>query len=68
MTGEREHSLRDSALEDEIELLGEVIAGAAHASKHLSDTELDEILGVQRSGPSLPYDGNWLRTSVTWRT
>lgn len=55
VTGEREHILRDSALGDEIELLGEVIAVAAYASEHLTDAELDEILGVERSVASIPH-------------
>jgi hypothetical protein len=41
-----EEEVTDRALQDEIELLGEVIAAAMERLRHLSVAEVDDALGV----------------------
>ncbi|MFC8502825.1 hypothetical protein ACFUC1_10710 [Pedococcus sp. NPDC057267] len=43
--------VEDRALAEEIVLLGELMAAAAEQGQHLSDAEVDEVLGVTRPIP-----------------
>ncbi|WP_295696962.1 hypothetical protein [Lapillicoccus sp.] len=46
MTGHEGEELRDIALHDEIELVGELIVAASTVDGPLSDREIDDALGV----------------------
>lgn len=46
MTGRDDEELRDAALHDEIELVGELIVAASTVDGPLSDREIDDALGL----------------------
>ena len=46
MTGHDDEELRDAALHDEIELVGELIVAASTVDGPLSDSEIDDALGI----------------------
>ena len=46
MAGHDDEELRDAALHDEIELVGELIVAASTVDGPLSDSEIDEALGI----------------------
>ena len=43
---ETENDLRDLALEDEIELVGDLVVAATASPSPLTSTEIDEALGI----------------------
>ncbi len=42
--------LRDAVLHQEIELVGELVVAATSAPEHLTQAEIDRLLGVGRAG------------------
>jgi hypothetical protein len=42
--------LRDSALHDEIELVGQLVVAATATPHRLSQQEIDKVLGVEHEG------------------
>jgi hypothetical protein len=50
-------SLEDAELLGEVELTTNLIIAASEAEDHLSPSEIDAILGVDRSVPPLPRQG-----------
>jgi hypothetical protein len=42
--------LTDDALQDEIELVGELVVAASASERPLTDDEIDRLLGVDRQG------------------
>ncbi|MEO7060359.1 MAG: hypothetical protein ABI083_11605 [Lapillicoccus sp.] len=46
MSGYDDEELRDAALHDEIELVGELIVAASTVDGPLSESEIDEALGI----------------------
>ena len=51
------HELEDKPLEQEIVLLGELMAAAAEATDHLEESQIDEVLDDD-SAPTEPGRGN----------
>lgn len=51
MIGRDDEELRDMALHDEIELVGELIVAASTVDGPLSDSEIDDALGICVSTP-----------------
>jgi hypothetical protein len=53
MTSERPAGgeLTDDALQDEIELVGELVVAASAGERALTDEEIDEALGINPGGP-----------------
>ncbi len=47
----RRDELRDAALHQEIELVGELVVAATSSSGHLSLAEIDALLGVTARAP-----------------
>ncbi len=47
----RDPSLNDEQLEDEIRLVGDLVLAASQHQGHLSQDEVDEVLGLQRPRP-----------------
>jgi hypothetical protein len=41
--------LTDGALQDEIELVGELVVAASASERPLTDDEIDQVLGIQRA-------------------
>ena len=41
--------LTDGALQDEIELVGELVVAASASEGPLTDDEIDQVLGIQRA-------------------
>jgi hypothetical protein len=52
MTNRPEPELTDEKLRTEIELLGDVITAVSHIPRPLTETELDEALGLQKRAPA----------------
>jgi hypothetical protein len=49
-TDPRSGELTDGALQDEIELVGELVVAASASEGPLSEDEIDEALGLTREG------------------
>jgi hypothetical protein len=45
-------SLHDEQLENEIRLVGELVLAASQSEDHLSQEQIDEILGVPGAAPA----------------
>lgn len=55
MTGHDGEELRDAALHDEILLVGELIVAASTVDGPLSESEIDEALGISpEASPAIP--------------
>lgn len=54
MTIEHREDLVDASLRDEIALVGELVIAAAGSTKHLSDADIDRVLGVR--SPEAPVE------------
>ncbi len=52
MTSEQppDEELRDAVLHQEIELVGELVVAATSATGHLTQAEIDQLLGVGTAG------------------
>ena len=48
MTSEHRDDLVDAPLRDEILLVGELVIAAANSDRHLSEADIDRVLGVRR--------------------
>jgi hypothetical protein len=48
VTSEHRDDLVDAPLRDEILLVGELVIAAARSDGHLSDADIDRVLGVRR--------------------
>ncbi len=48
--------LTDDALQDEIELVGDLVVAASASEEPLTEDEIDAALGIQRGHRSLPED------------
>ena len=49
--------LTDDALQDEIELVGDLVVAASASERPLTEDEIDEALGIQRGHQKSPEDG-----------
>ena len=58
--------LTDDALQDEIELVGDLVVAASASSRALTDEEIDRVLGV-RPGHKLPREHTAGERSRGWR-
>ncbi len=50
--------LTDGALQDEIELVGDLVVAASASERPLTEDEIDQALGIERSRCSSPDDGS----------
>ena len=57
--------LTDDALQDEIELVGDLVVAASASARALTDEEIDRVLGVKH-GHKLPCDHE--AGSRAWRS
>jgi hypothetical protein len=48
--GQRAEELVDVTLQDEIELVGDLVVAAASSSEHMSEDDIDRILGIDPPG------------------
>ena len=48
--GPRSEELVDVTLQDEIELVGDLVVAAAASADHMSEDDIDKILGVKFDG------------------
>jgi len=60
MTSERPAGgeLTDDALQDEIELVGELVVAASASERALTDDEIDEALGIKAGAPVRREEGS----------
>ncbi|MGA8979033.1 MAG: hypothetical protein WB473_07915 [Pedococcus sp.] len=49
--------LTDDALQDEIELVGDLVVAASAIERPLTDDEIDQALGIERTRCGAPDDG-----------
>lgn len=54
--GPRSEELVDVTLQDEIELVGDLVVAAAASTDHMSEDDIDKVLGVtiDRTSPDSP--------------
>jgi hypothetical protein len=50
--------LTDDALQDEIELVGDLVVAASASERPLTDEEIDRVLGIQRAHPAATDEGD----------
>jgi hypothetical protein len=48
--------LTDAALQNEIELVGDLVVAASAIERPLTEDEIDRALGIERGHPSAPED------------
>ena len=48
--------LTDDALQDEIELVGDLVVAASASERPLTEDEIDEALGIRRAHPAAAED------------
>jgi len=46
-------SLRDETLENEIRLVGDLVLAASETDEHLTQAQIDEVLGVDGEAPAV---------------
>ena len=52
--------LTDDALQDEIELVGDLVVAASASERPLTEDEIDEALGIERGHQKSPEDAQGL--------
>ncbi len=50
--GQRAEELVDITLQDEIELVGDLVVAAAASADHMSEDDIDRVLGIDAHDPS----------------
>jgi hypothetical protein len=50
--GQRAEELVDITLQDEIELVGDLVVAAAASAEHMSEDDIDRVLGIDGDDPS----------------
>jgi hypothetical protein len=62
--------LTDDALQDEIELVGDLVVAASASERPLTNEEIDQALGIERGQGGVPADSperrhrSWKRTNA----
>lgn len=57
----RANELRDAALHEEIELVGDLVVAATSADRRLSQAQIDRLLRVEQGGSRTAPDGGHRR-------